>query len=179
MQNLTPKIREISGSDPAKCYQCGKCSAGCPMAEEMGFKTHQIIRMLQLGRHQKVIDDPSIFLCLSCETCTARCPNGCDPARLIDAMREVARESSAIPRGIKAFHSALLNQIKNRGRLYELGMTISYKFHSRNFFDDMLLALNMMNRGKIDILPPSHVKGIDEIKRIFEACERVDKEDES
>ncbi|WP_052316104.1 4Fe-4S dicluster domain-containing protein [Desulfomonile tiedjei] len=61
-----------------QCYQCGKCSAGCPMAPEMDILPHQLVRLAVLGNHDRIVDSKSIWLCLSCHTCGARCPNGID-----------------------------------------------------------------------------------------------------
>ncbi|MDR3604234.1 MAG: 4Fe-4S dicluster domain-containing protein, partial [Syntrophaceae bacterium] len=32
-----------------QCYQCGKCSAGCPVAPEMDLLPHQLVRLAVLG----------------------------------------------------------------------------------------------------------------------------------
>lgn len=77
--SILSQVRQATGLDPADCYQCGKCSAGCPMASEMEIKTHEIIRLLQLDLRERLISAKSIWICLTCETCTTRCPNEFDP----------------------------------------------------------------------------------------------------
>ncbi len=81
------KIEEISGQNVMACYQCGKCSAGCPMASLMDLLPNQIIRLVQLGQIDDVIGSKTIWLCASCFTCSSRCPKGVDLARVMEALR--------------------------------------------------------------------------------------------
>ncbi len=169
--SISALIQHITGLDPALCYQCGKCSAGCPMASEMDLKTHEIIRMLQLDIWDKPVSAESIWMCLTCETCTTRCPNQFDPAAVIDALREIALEEfpDFIPRRIAAFHAAFLDQIRTHGRIFEFGLVASYKLRSGALFADVDSLPGMLARGKL-ALTPKRIRGIREVRRIFDAC---------
>ncbi len=169
--SLAHEIHNLTGVDPARCYQCGKCTAGCPMANEMAVGPHAMIRLIQLDRRDRLMRDESKWLCLTCETCTSRCPNEIDPARLIDGLREIAfrdhREKT--PARIRAFHESFLNQIRMFGRMYELGLVIWYKTKSGALFDDVATAPGLITRGKLNFLPHGN-QDIASIRRIFEAC---------
>lgn len=171
-ESLADKLKRLSNYDVALCYQCGKCSAGCPMSAEMPLKTHQIMRLSQKGDIQRLSEDPSIWLCLTCEICTTRCPQKAGPSKIIDALRELALidNPSAAPKRLGAFHKAFLNQIKSNGRLYEVGLVVEYKLRSGALMDDVFEAPGMLAKGKLS-LTPTKIKGIEEIKRIFEKCE--------
>lgn len=82
------KIEELSGQNLSSCYQCGKCSAGCPIVESMEILPNQAIRLAQLGLAE-VLDFNTIWVCASCLTCTARCPRGVDLTRVMEALRQV------------------------------------------------------------------------------------------
>jgi len=84
---IIKKIEDISGQNVLACYQCGKCSAGCPMVSLMDLLPNQIIRLVQLGQISDVLNSKTIWLCASCFTCTARCPKGVDLAKLMEALR--------------------------------------------------------------------------------------------
>jgi heterodisulfide reductase subunit C2 len=170
-QSLASRIQEMTGIDPASCYQCGKCSAGCPMASEMDLKTHKIIRMLQLDQRERLLASESIWMCLACETCTTRCPNRFDPAVIIDALREIILKEHRefVPRRIAAFHSAFLDQIRSHGRVFEFGLVASYKLRSGALFADVVAVPGMMARGKL-ALTPKRIRGWRELRRIFDKC---------
>ena len=168
---LAAEIQEATGVNPATCYQCGKCSAGCPMASESDLRPHQVMRKVVYSPRDKILRDESIWLCLTCETCSARCPNDCDPARIIDAVREISHaEGVAVkPRAIAAFHKTFLEQVRANGRLYEMGLVMGFKLRSRAFMGDVENAPGMFSRGKLSIMP-DRIQGVAEVRRIFDKC---------
>ncbi|MBI4756926.1 MAG: 4Fe-4S dicluster domain-containing protein [Betaproteobacteria bacterium] len=87
------RIEELSGQDLLACYQCGKCSAGCPMANYMDILPSQMIRFAQLGLKDELLSSEAIWLCVSCLTCNSRCPKGVRIAEVIEAMRQVCIRS--------------------------------------------------------------------------------------
>lgn len=80
------RVEEISGQNLYKCYQCGKCSAGCPVIEEMDMLPSQVIRLCQMG-DEGVLNCRTIWICASCLTCSVRCPKGIDIAGIMEALR--------------------------------------------------------------------------------------------
>ena len=86
---LVRRVEEYSGQDMLACYQCGKCSAGCPVAFAMDMLPSQVIRLIQLGQVEAVLDSETPWLCASCQTCYARCPKGLDLSRIMEAVREI------------------------------------------------------------------------------------------
>ncbi len=87
MQSLKEEIIRISGVNPAKCMACGKCSATCPAYSEMKYHPHQFVSMIKNGNIAPLLEDDSIYKCLTCFACVDRCPRGVEPAKLIEAVR--------------------------------------------------------------------------------------------
>ncbi|MCU0284854.1 MAG: 4Fe-4S dicluster domain-containing protein [Acidobacteria bacterium] len=181
-QTLNHHIEEHTNVSVADCYQCGKCSAGCPLAEEMDYPPSQILRMLQRGTpalEEKVLRSMSIWLCLTCETCIARCPQEVDFPKVMDYLRgEALRRGIANPKAkdIIAFHKAFLDSIQATGRLYEMGLIVDYKARSRHLLQDILIAPWMFMAGKLHIIPEM-IKGKSQMSKIFSGTLKKKKEE--
>jgi heterodisulfide reductase subunit C len=87
--SFVQKIEELSGQKLLVCYQCGKCSAGCPAVSQMDILPNQIIRLAQLGFKEELLESKSIWVCASCYTCNVRCPKGIKIAEVMEALRQV------------------------------------------------------------------------------------------
>lgn len=84
--SLLRKVEATSGQNISLCYQCGKCSATCPLATRMDLLPHQVIRHLQLGLDQ-VLEANSSWLCATCFSCETQCPRGIDVSKIMEAIR--------------------------------------------------------------------------------------------
>jgi len=83
------KVAEMSGQNLLACYQCGKCSAGCPVVAQMDILPNQIVRFAQLGLEDDLLASKAIWTCASCMTCNVRCPKGINIAEVIEALRQI------------------------------------------------------------------------------------------
>lgn len=159
LSGLGSEVLEHTEVKVSRCYQCGKCSAGCPLSEEMDYPPSVIMRMLQTGNtklEDKVLRSFSIWVCLTCEMCFARCPMSIDIPKMMDFLREKAlKEKKANPEAkeIIAFHKSFLDSIRYTGRLYEIGLLADYKSRTLKILDDIALAPAMLKRGKLNIFP--------------------------
>lgn len=157
-----------AGADVTACYQCGRCSVGCPVADFFDLKPLQVVRMCCYGLEKQLLTSRTIWICASCETCTTRCPNGIDIAGMMDVLR--ARAIAAKERGMEprmlALHKSFLNSIKHHGRVFEMGMIAGYKFRSGDLFSDLGMGFQMMKRGKIKFFP-HRIKDTSEVRAMF------------
>ena len=170
-------VIESAGEELFDCYQCYKCSAGCPVSFEMDLLPHQIIRSVVFNQKEKALSSKTIWICASCETCTTRCPNEIDIAKVMDVLRQIQVESGSEakePR-VPVFHQAFLDSIKKTGRVHELTMIRNYtqksgdlkeKLKSGEWKNDVKLGMKMFLRGKLKLMSPK-CEGVEEVRKIF------------
>jgi heterodisulfide reductase subunit B len=168
---LAKKIQEETGQNVYLCYQCVKCTSGCPMAEHFDLEPNQVMRMVQLG-DDSVLESKTIWTCASCLTCSTRCPQGLDIAGVMDALRIESRR-----RGIKpgvpdavTFNDIFLHDIKLLGRLYEPALLGERNLRFGRLMQDMDMGIPMLLKGKLNLMPsiipsplkvPKHVKPVE------------------
>ncbi|MBN2543321.1 4Fe-4S dicluster domain-containing protein [bacterium] len=83
------KIEELSGENLFACYQCGRCSGGCPGASQMDMLPNQVMRYIYLGAEEEVLNSKTIWVCASCYMCTQRCPKGVNLTKVMEAARQM------------------------------------------------------------------------------------------
>lgn len=86
---LIHRIERISGEDFKRCYQCGKCSAGCPVSYAMEVPPSQVMRLLQLGMTKEVCEANSMWVCVGCLQCYSRCPQSVSVAAVLEGLRQL------------------------------------------------------------------------------------------
>jgi len=82
------KASELSGENINLCFQCGACSSGCPLTEEMDLLPSKVLRLVQLGDNE-VLNSNTIWICSTCFNCEIRCPRGIDIANVMEALRQL------------------------------------------------------------------------------------------
>jgi heterodisulfide reductase subunit C len=174
---LAATIRRGAGINAYKCYQCKRCTAGCPVAGFAGLHPAQIVRAVQLGDLGTIMADKFIWLCTGCQTCSTRCPQEIDVAGIMDELRMLAYEHDLVRKdapfaGILKYNA---DSFKRWGRLYELELLARDKImRPSSMTDDLVLGVKMVAKGKMGFLPS---RGGDraQMKRMVEAAERVEK----
>jgi heterodisulfide reductase subunit C len=186
MHQIKSKENVINGLAHTRvedCYQCGKCTAGCPVAELMDLMPNQIVRLAQQGDLDRASGAASVWMCVACQTCSQRCPKNVDIAGVMDAVRRVSAARDSVPASVRrtlVFQRAFLDNIRRYGRLNELELIARFK--TRSFMEDgsvPLLFKDAMLAPRLSRVHKMHLRGErvqdrDVVKRIFDRCvERV------
>jgi len=171
---LDAQIRYLINEDVNLCYQCEKCTSGCPVSAEMELVPAQIMHAAQLNMKQKILSANTIWLCVSCETCTTRCPQGLDISRIMDALRIIARREKAkakIP-SVPLFYTLCLFSLRFVGCIYEMGVAGILGIKSGKIFKQMPLAKEFLKKGKLSLFP--NFRNIFKINRIIRRVKKFE-----
>jgi len=162
---LAETIKRECGENVFLCYQCQKCSSGCPVAEHFDLAPNQLMRAIQFGQKEMVLHSTTIWLCAMCETCATRCPHDINITKIMDALKIMAKNEGIAPKvpSVSLFYEAALRGIKWFGRMYEAGlmgeiylrqMMSGHLNYQQVWKNDLPLALKMFKAGKLKLFPP-------------------------
>ncbi len=152
--NFIHQVEEESGQTVAECYQCGNCTAGCPMSFTYDITVSQVMRLIQTGQKDIILNSKAIWMCATCDTCSQRCPNNIDVARVMDVCRHMSRrEGKGGVRAVKVFWDSFISSVAMNGRVHELGLMAMYVLRTGRFWTDMDLAPKVLPKGKMSIMP--------------------------
>ncbi len=142
---LAEKIADEAGVKLHECYQCGKCSAGCPMAASMDLMPRQIVQCMKLGMMTEVLKSRSIWLCASCHICADRCPHDINLPGLMEGARMEARRRNCIgvPE-VEKLTEIFMGDVKAFGRNQEVVMEGLYNVTSGHLMQDMEYVPHML-----------------------------------
>jgi heterodisulfide reductase subunit C len=173
---LAEAILQRFDVDVNACYQCGKCAAGCPVGYAMDYAPAQLIHAARLGMDDLVLRSKTIWLCAACETCTTRCPQDVEIAKVMDAAKIIAANRGIDPAlaSVRAFHSAALSSVRHLGRIWEIGLFVSLKLRTGEYMKDAGLAKRMLRKGKLKFLPT--FTGARRARRIFSRVREAERD---
>jgi heterodisulfide reductase subunit C2 len=165
---LKRELRNLLGIDVDTCLECGKCSGGCSNGHVFDYTPRKIVQLVKLGAEETLMKMDALWICLSCQLCLDRCPSGIDIPRILDHLREKARRK-VIPASRPAvglFHELMLDQIRNSGRISEVGLMLRFKAATGQYGKDVRLGIRMALRGKLNPFTPS-MTNVNKVRRLY------------
>jgi len=92
------KTKHLTQKQIDYCMECGLCAGSCPVSRELStFSPRQIIKRAVLDPDGELVRSPEIWACLSCASCSARCPADIDFPEIIRYHRQEARRADNLP----------------------------------------------------------------------------------
>ena len=154
--------------DPKDCYQCGKCSAGCPVASDADMTPREVLRHLQLGQVDPVLKSNMLWLCAGCGMCLARCPQSVDLPNLMLACRRAAEAQGIKPIGeVARFNQLFVNGVREKGLSDEAVLAMRFNLATGHLLQDALSAPKMVVRGMIGPTSKEQANA-DEVKELID-----------
>lgn len=149
--DILEKILKDANVDTKDCYQCGKCSAGCPVAPLADMTPREVIRNLQLGLTEPVLASNMPWFCIGCGMCLARCPQCVDLPNLMLSCRKQAKNHGLVPiKEVDRFNTLFVEGIHAKGVSDEAQLAMKYNLSTGHFLQDALDAPKMFTRGMIN-----------------------------
>jgi ferredoxin/nitrate reductase gamma subunit len=110
------EISKFGGASLKKCFQCGSCTAICPVAGESSNFPRRLIRDVQLGLKDRVRRSLDPWLCFYCGECSETCPRGADPGEVMMAVRRYQMAKNSW------FKPAYRLSVSTRWELFGMGL---------------------------------------------------------
>lgn len=148
------QVIQKSGQNLLECLQCGKCTAGCPIASTEVGGPRKLIAAILTGAKEEALKDPTWLYCVSCGTCATRCPVEINMYAVATTLCEIAEREGVRPPepGIHLFEDLFLKSVRKYGRVQELRTVMEFNLRTLNPFKDMTQGMTMMRKGAISPL---------------------------
>lgn len=145
-------IAAEAGVNLKDCYQCGKCTAGCPLADAMDLMPREVIRYLQLGALDVVLDAKTPWICAQCVVCSSRCPQNVDICSTMRAVRLASKHAGKRPvPEADIFDDEFIANVKSHGVSNEQYLAAAYNIKSGHFMQDAGNATRMLKRRMVGV----------------------------
>ena len=152
-----------------ECIQCGVCSGSCTTAMHWEYPPRKVIAMVRAGMKEELLKSNSIWFCVSCYLCTARCPRDIRPANIMHGLETIAiQEGYKPPTKTTTMYNTFAESIVNNGRVYEFGFMFKYYLKTNPFAAMKMLpmALRLLIHRRLP-LTARKVKGKSQLNTII------------
>jgi ferredoxin len=85
--DLIADLKKFGIERASACFNCGNCTAVCALSSEKTPFPRKVIRYLQLGLKEKLMESPEPWLCYYCGDCSETCPRQMDPGEVMMGLR--------------------------------------------------------------------------------------------
>jgi ferredoxin len=87
---LLPEIKKYGAVNISACFNCGNCTAICPLSTGEESFPRRMIRYAQVGMKDELLGSKELWLCYFCGECSQTCPRQAEPGEFMAAARKYA-----------------------------------------------------------------------------------------
>lgn len=167
-------IAAEAGVNLKDCYQCGKCTAGCPLADGMDLMPREVIRFLQLGALDVVLNAKTPWICAQCVVCSSRCPQYVDICSTMRAVRLASKRAGKRPLPeADIFDDEFIANVRSHGVSNEQYLAAAYNVKSGHLMQDAENAVRMLARNMVGVAM-HNIEGRDEVAALIDRAQATD-----
>jgi heterodisulfide reductase subunit C len=166
------------GEQLVHCLQCGSCGGSCPNGADMQYTPRTIFALIASNQRDAVLAANTMWYCVSCYFCTARCPQEIPITEIMYTLKRIAiREQTHQDTDAPALAKTFTDLVEKYGRSFEFGLASRYYFFNKPL--SMLkmgpLGLQMFSRGRM-ALRPKRIEQIEQLRAVIHKAEELSKE---
>jgi heterodisulfide reductase subunit C len=178
----TNLLAEVAARTPGHtnvemCIQCGTCGGSCPSGADMDHTPRAIFAMLRAGMREEVLKSNTPWMCVSCYSCTVRCPQDIHITDVMYTLKNMALEDKQYQDSTAPdFSKTFITMVETYGRSFEVGLA---GFHNVTHFLTRLpsmtpMVIGMLTKKGMSITPPKRIKGMDQLKKILKRAKELE-----
>lgn len=175
-QFLEEVIRETPGGERiVHCLQCGTCGGSCPNGPDMDHTPRTLIALINAGQREQVLSSNMMWCCVSCYSCTSRCPQKIPVTDIMYALKRIAlREGLATGTDAPALARTFTGLLDRYGRSFEFGLASRYYLFNKPL--SMLrmgpLGLSMLTKGRMSLIP-TRIRNVAQLQAIIQKARQL------
>lgn len=175
-ESFREEVWAIPGGEAIKiCIQCGTCAGSCLNANQMDYSPRKVIAMVRAGMKEEVLRSNSMWYCVSCYLCSARCPRDIRIADMMYVLKQLAIEEGYVWKRGRTSNLAksIVESVNKYGRVFEFEMVLRYFFRTRpwRLFGMMPMGFKLFRTGRMP-LRPHPIKNRSQLRKIVEEAGR-------
>ncbi len=135
------------------CFQCGTCSAACPLCIYMEHTPRKIMALTRAGFRKEVLTSNTIWLCASCYACVVECPKQISITDVMYALKRTAIEAKVYPKHfpVPVLAREFFRSVRRTGRSNEFWIVLRMFLQTNplHLLGNGLMGLRLMLRGRM------------------------------
>jgi quinone-modifying oxidoreductase subunit QmoC len=172
------EVRAVAAHDTRldRCIQCGTCSGSCPSAADMDHSPRAIFALVRAGLRDEALASNTPWMCVSCYTCTVRCPQDVHIPDVMYALKAIASRQRKPPNPVAtSFSQTFVGNIRRYGRSYEIGLVTRHYLHYylRRLPAMAPMGVAMVTSGRMGLMP-HRIHDVAGLRAILARAEELD-----
>ena len=173
---LEEVIQDTPGGERiTHCLQCGSCSGSCPNGPDMLYTPRTLFGLISAGQRERVLSSNTMWCCVSCYSCTTRCPQSVPITDLMYTLKRMSiHEGLAGGTDAPALARTFTGLLEKYGRSFEFGLASRYYlFHKPLSMLKMgPLGLSLFTKGRMSLVP-TRIRQLDQLQAIIKKAREL------